>query len=150
MAEATLGIWLVTSIGGAYMWSFTTGVGRPESTARASNLPAWALFVHPMLALGGLGVWIAYLYYRSDVLPWVAFVDLLLVSLVGDLLLHRTFKSSPVPVRAVHDPAMSDHENQVANRTRAEDLIPRPVIVGHGVLAVLTIVLVFLVAVGLG
>lgn len=148
MAQATLGVWLVTALGGAYMWSFTTGVGRPESRARASNLPPWALFLHPFLALSGLGVWIAYLYAGAPVLPWIAFADLLVVAALGDVLLYRTFKSSSTKVPALRSPDLTPEENHAANQTRAEDLIPRPVIVGHGILAVLTIVLVFLVAIG--
>jgi hypothetical protein len=129
MAGLTLGLWILTAFGGAYMWSFTTRAGRPESSVRATDLPPIALFAHPTIGLVGISVWIAYLYESGDVLPWVALALLVLGALVGDLLLARTVRRR-------------------TRRARVEDAIPRPVMVMHGVLAVLLIALVLLQALG--
>ncbi|MCD4525222.1 hypothetical protein [Nocardioides sp. cx-173] len=154
MAGFILGLWIVTAVGGSYLWSFTTGVGRPESTARSSSLPPSVLFLHPLVGLTGFSTWVGYLYVGGDVLPWVAFGLLVTGALLGDVLVMRTLRPrAPALLGAVpadQDPEHSLDENAVANARRAEDLIPRPVIVMHGVLAALLMLLVFLVAVGVG
>jgi hypothetical protein len=136
MDNFTLGIWIVTAAGGAYLWSFTTGVGRPESNARASRLPPSLLFFHPLLALAGLAVWIAYVVRDYDVLPWIAFADLVVVATLGDILLVRTLRG-----RREQEPAAVG-----ADRRLAERQIPRVALVVHGVLAVTTMVCVLVVA----
>lgn len=150
MAGLILGIWIVTATGGAFLWSFTTGVGRPESVARASALPSLPLFVHPLIGLAGLSVWIAHLYHGGDVLPWVALALLISGAIVGDVLLMRTLRPRRVfgQVPTEQAPHLSAEENAAANRRRAEDLMPRPVIVLHGVLAVVLMALVLLYALG--
>jgi len=151
VVEATLGIWIVTLVGGAYLWSFTTGVGRPESNARASELPAWALFVHPVLALSGLGIWIGYLFTGGDVVPWVAFGWLVLTAAVGFLMAGRTLHGRrsrggrPATERAATHPGLDP-----ADVRYAEDQMPAPVIAGHGLLAFATMAMVLLVALGVG
>jgi hypothetical protein len=148
VAGMTLGMWFVTLLGGAYLWSFTVRANREESTARASNLPPLVLFMHPLLALAGLGVWIAYMYYSADELPWVAFGFLLLTALLGFVLLARTLRDKGVRVPNIQAGDMSESENAQANRTRVEDQMPRPAIVLHGVLALVIIALVLVVALG--
>ncbi len=124
MAEAALGLWIVTAVGGAYLWSYTTGVGRPEDGSPTSDLSPFVLFVHPLLALSGLVVWIAYVVTDEPALAWVAFGILLTVALLGDILLAKTIRGR-------------------GGRQRAEDRMPKPAIAAHGLLAGLTIVLVF-------
>jgi hypothetical protein len=141
MAGLILGIWIITAVGGTFLWSFTTGVGRPESVARTSSLSPLLLFAHPLIGLTGMTVWIAYLYQGGDVLPWVAFALLVTGAVVGDVLLMRTLR----PRRVFGATAQGD---PVGNRRRAEDLMPRPVIVLHGVLAVVLMGLVLLYALG--
>lgn len=153
MAGLILGIWILTASGGAFMWLYTTGVGRPESVARGSTLPPLVLFLHPLLALTGLVVWIAYLYTGGDVLPWVAFADLVVVALLGDVLLARTLKPRKHAVRGAVPPERdSGHtlvETREANNRLVEDAIPRPAIAVHGLLAVVLMVLVLLTALGI-
>jgi hypothetical protein len=146
MPELALGTWILTAFGGAYMWSYTTGVGRPESTARGSHLPPLVLFVHPLLALTGMAVWIAYLYHGGETLPWVALADLVVVALLGDLMAVRTLRARRTPERV---PAGAPPDVQADHRL-VEDQIPGPAIVVHGTAAVLTILLVLLVALGVG
>jgi hypothetical protein len=154
MAGFILGLWIVQAFGGAYMWSYTTGAGRPESPARLSALPAWALFLHPLIGVTGLVIWIAYLYSDEETLTWVALGGLVAGALVGDLLASRTLRSrrhvavyGAVPGSV--DTVRSGDDAELANSTRVEDLIPRPVIVVHGLLAGLLIVLVLLQALGI-
>ena len=127
MAEAALGLWIVTAIGGVYLWSYATGVGRAEDGSPTSDLSPLVLFVHPLLELSGLAVWIAYVSADEPALAWVAFAILISVALLGDVLLAKTIRGR-------------------GGRQRAEDRMPKPAIAAHGLLAGLTIVLVFLEA----
>lgn len=148
MAELILGLWILQALLGAYMWSFTLGVGRPESTARVSSLPAPILFLHPFLALTGLVIWVAYLYSDAHALTWVAFGVLLVVAGLGDVMALRTFRHrrdqerGAVPPRL--DPGHTAAETAVANQTIAEKQIPVPVILLHGLngLTIIALVLV--------
>lgn len=129
MAEAALGLWILTIIGGGYLWSFTTGVGRPEDGTPTSELSPLLLFVHPTIAISGLGVWIAYVSSESTALAWTAFALLVATALLGDVLLAKT-------LRGPRDPR------------RVELMIPKPAMAVHGLLAGLTLLLVFLTALG--
>lgn len=150
MAGWALGTWILTAVGGAYLWSLTAGANREESTARASNLPPSVLFLHPLLALAGLCVWIGYLYTGADELPWVAFTILVLTAVLGGLLHLRTVRRTKVHVPSLQSPDMTPAENAQANRARVEDRMPRPMIHLHGALAGLTLVLVLLEALDIG
>jgi 1,4-dihydroxy-2-naphthoate octaprenyltransferase len=153
MAGLILGIWIITAVGGAFMWSYTTGVGRPESVARSSNLPPLVLFLHPLLGLTGLGIWIAYMYTGANSLAWLAFAELVIGALLGDLLLMRTLRPRRHAVRGAVPPERdTGHtlvETKAANSRLVEDLIPRPIMVVHGLLAVLLMALVLLAALGI-
>jgi hypothetical protein len=152
MAGFILGLYIVTALGGTYLWAFTTGVGRPESVARSSSLPPLVLFVHPLVGLAGFSVWLAYVYHGGQALPWVAFVLLVVGAVLGDVLLVRTLKPRESALRGAVPPEQDrGHtlvENEQANARLAEDLMPRPVIVMHGVLAGVLMLLVLLVALG--
>ena len=150
MAGWALGTWILTAVGGAYLFSFTVGANREESTARASSLPPLMLFLHPLLALAGLGVWIGYLYSGEEGLPWVALALLVLTALLGGLLHLRTARRTKVHVPSLQSPDLTPAENAEANRTRVEDRMPRPVIHLHGALAGITLLLVLLEALDVG
>jgi len=134
MATFALGAWIVQILGGAYLWSFTTGVNRPESNARATRLPRSLLFVHPLLGVVGLFVWIAFLASDEPVLAWVAFAGLLVGGGIGSFLAFRTFQDRP------RGPVGSPDVR------RAEHQMPVPAIGLHGFLAVVTVLAVLVAA----
>lgn len=155
MAEFVLGAWITTAIAGAYMWSFTTGAHRPESNARASGLPASLLFIHPALALSGLGFWIAYVVRDVTALAWVAIAAAGLAALIGDVLLMRTVRGRRE--RAAQRAARKQRRKELVaagkdgpdgrdlppldtpDERLQEEQIPELAIAVHGVLAVLTL-----------
>lgn len=152
MAGFILGLWILTASGGLFLWTFTTGVGRPEAVARSSGLPPLVLFVHPLLALSGLTVWIAYLYHGGEVLPWVALAILVATAGLGDVLLLRTLRPRRETFRGAVPPER-DHahtltQTREANTRLVEDMMPRPVMALHGTLGVVLTALVLLVALG--
>jgi hypothetical protein len=88
------------------------------------------VFGHFLLAAAGLVLWIVYLVLGTEILPWVAFALLVVVAVGGDVLFLRWWRSR--------------------GEDTAESRFPRPVVYSHGLFAVATLVLVLLVALGIG
>lgn len=130
MAEFAVGAWIVTIFVGAYMFGFTADAGRPESSARRTDLPPLVLFTHPTLALAGLAAQIAFLVSGLAALAWTAFAFLVLTVLLGDVLLVRTLRAPR------EQTAAATLSRDPADRRRAEDRIPHSAMLVHGVLAV--------------
>jgi hypothetical protein len=129
MAIAALITWLVTAVGGFVMLGLwiSRGGHRPNS---GSRLAPGLVFGHFALAVVGLVLWIVYLVVDSTALAWVAFVVLLPVAILGFTMLARWIS---------------------APRTgTAESRFPLPVVIGHGLFAATTLVLVLLAALGVG
>jgi hypothetical protein len=94
---------------------------------------------HFALAATGLVLWIIYLINDSDVLAWVAFAILVAVALLGWTMFaiwwqRRQARAAVAPEAATGEPA--------------EQRFPVAIVALHGLLAVTTVVLVFLAAVG--
>jgi hypothetical protein len=145
MGIAALVTWLVTAAGGFYMlskWIAKGGVRNPGS----SHFPPPVIFGHFGLAAAGLVIWIIYLVTDSEGLAWVAFVLLLPVAALGLVMLTRwlpTYRSrSAVTAGRGSAGAAADDP--------PEAHFPIGVVGGHGLFAVVTLILVFLTAVGVG
>ncbi len=135
MSSIAAALWLITAVVGMYMLSRTVSGSRNAAGSTVSDLPVLMSFLHPTLALAGLAVFGAYLFTLEASFAWIAFADLLLVSVLGELLFvkwlkgkRRTATSSPV------------------RRFTAEQTIPVEIVALHGLLAVATILLVLVVA----
>jgi manganese efflux pump family protein len=157
MEIAALVTWLVTAAGGLLMLGVwlsrggartpaTAGATAARSAAGTAGLPVEAptrlrpplVFGHVLLAVVGLVVWILYLVIDSDGLAWTAFVLLVPVALLGFTMLARWV-------------AAGDHRRSAAvGASRPESHFPLPVVIGHGLFAVTTVVLVLLTALGVG
>lgn len=143
MDIAALIAWIVTAAFGFTMfsmWLRNGGARGGNGTITHFNPPM--VFGHFLLAAGGLVVWIVYLFADVTPLAWIAFADLLVVALFGDLLAYRWTRDHRVVAHAVG--------SMPAAAGLAEQRIPTPVVVVHGILAVTTIVLVLLAALGVG
>ena len=128
MDIAALVAWVVTALGGfVLLGRWLQGGGQKPG---ASRLPAPVVFGHFLLAAGGLVVWIVYVLTDTGALAWVAVALLVLIALLGFTLVARW-----LPVR------------RTAAAGSADARLPFPVVAGHGVLAVTTVVLVLLTAV---
>ncbi|MFC5911784.1 hypothetical protein [Streptacidiphilus monticola] len=142
MDIAALVTWVVTALGGFYMlgtWISRGGVKQQRSGT--SRLPVPVVFGHFALAAAGLVVWIIYLAVDRRALAWTAFGLLVPVALLGFVMLLRW-----LPVYRAQAPA------SVAGGAEApaERHFPVPVVVGHGLFAVVTVVLVLLTALNIG
>lgn len=140
MAIAALVTWLATAVGGLVMlgtWIAKGGAGKqPHADAPKTRLAPPVLFGHFALAAIGLVLWVLYVLVGGATLAWVALVLLVPVALLGFVMLFRWIPS----YRA---------RGAAASQGPAERHFPVPVVLGHGVLAVATVVLALLAALGL-
>jgi hypothetical protein len=136
--------WVLTALGGFYMlgtWIQRGGLRQQQSGT--SRLPAPALFGHFALAALGLVVWIIYVVADKDALAWTAFGLLLPVALLGFVMLARW-----IPVYRGRTATAATQGTEAA--VPAERHFPLPVVLAHGLFAVITLVLVLLTALGVG
>ncbi|MGY2114059.1 hypothetical protein ACW9HR_09090 [Nocardia gipuzkoensis] len=141
MGIAALIFWLLTAGGGFFLlgtWIARGGARQPNST----QLPAPVVFGHFALAVTGLIVWIVYLFVDTESLAWVAFVLLIPVALLGFAMLLRW-----IPTYRARSASTA---GTAGTAGPPEGHFPVAVVAGHGVLAVVTVVLVLLTALGVG
>jgi hypothetical protein len=156
-------------VGGAYMFMMAMGFSRGPGEAAHSHWPTSLMFVHAGMAASGAALWAVYMGTDEKVLAWISFGVLLAVAGLGDVLFMTWFKDRRAlqraergePVTEVKDyvptnvsPSASgdrmaqvDPDSTVPVTQLEERRIPVVAVVGHGVLAVLTIVLVLIEAI---
>ena len=141
MEWAALITWVLTAGGGFVLlatWLARGGVrqGREPGTRIRPAL----ILSHFLLAATGLLIWIIYLATDSDALAWIALVLLAIVAILGWTMFAIWYqRRQRGRVAEAVDPG-----------TPAEQHFPVPIVALHGVLAVTTVVLVFLTAIGVG
>jgi hypothetical protein len=99
------------------------------------------IFGHPILAVSGLIVWSIYLTTDTDALRWVAFAILLVVAALG-FNMARLWRQE----RAARVAAAGADQAELP----PEQHFPVALIGLHGLLALTTLVLVLLTALGIG
>jgi hypothetical protein len=149
MAVAALVTWILTAAGGLFMLSIWISKGGPTQHRNDTTLAPPVIFGHFGLAALGLVVWIIFVVTGTQALAWVAFALLVPVALLGFIMLTRWL---PVYRGAKVGPTgASEMSGAPAGAPAAADPPERhfPVagVAGHGVLAVVTVVLVLLAAV---
>lgn len=141
MDIAALIAWAVTASGGFYLvgtWLAKGGVD--QQRAGTTRFSAPLVFGHPLLAAAGLVVWIAYLISdESEALAWTAFGLLVPIALLGFAMFARWY---------------ADRRARTGGGTAgdepAEQALPVVAVLAHGALAVTTVVLVLIAALGAG
>jgi manganese efflux pump family protein len=138
MKWAALITWVATAGGGFVLLAIWLKRG---GMRQATGIRPFLILSHFLLAAGGLVIWIVYLANDSDSLAWIAFVILAVVALLGWTMFaiwYQRRQAAGAGIEGV-DPG-----------TPAEQHFPVPVVALHGVLAVTTVVLVLLTAIGVG
>jgi hypothetical protein len=141
MEWAALIAWVATAGGGFVLLAIWLARGgmRQGREPGARIRPALILS-HFLLAATGLLLWIIYVATDSDALAWIALVLLGIVAILGWTMFAIWYqRRQRGRVAEAVDPG-----------TPAEQHFPVPVVALHGLLAVTTVVLVFLTAVGVG
>lgn len=139
MEWAALIAWIVTAGGGFYLltiWLSRGGMRQQREAGLRIRPPL--ILGHFLIAATGLVLWIIYVASDSDTLAWVAFALLVVVALLGWTMFAIWYQ------RRQRGPARE------AAGVPAEQNFPVPVVALHGLLAVTTVLLVFLAAVGVG
>ncbi|WP_280312699.1 hypothetical protein [Nocardia abscessus] len=137
MGIAALITWLLTAGGGSVLlstWIAKGGARQPTT----SHLPPPVVFGHFLLAAAGLIVWIVYLVADSTALAWIAFALLVPVAALGFAMLLRWL------------PVYRTRTTAAADSTPPEQHFPVLIVAAHGVLALTTVILVLLTALGIG
>jgi manganese efflux pump family protein len=150
MAIAALITWIITAGFGAFMlarWASRGGVRHAEGAG--TNLPPYRVFTHFGLAVAGLILWIVYLVTDSTLLAWIAFADLVVVASIGLVMVMQWAKDGRAAMAAAAASGGSFRAD-ASGVDLAEQHIPRPPVVLHGIFAVTTVVLVLLSALGIG
>jgi hypothetical protein len=147
MSIAALVAWILTAAGGFVLlgkWISHGGARSPGT----SRFPPALIFSHFGAAAVGLVLWIIYVINDQDTLAWVAFGLLVVVALLGFTMLARWMPGyrarTTVAAGSTGSPAAETVDQP------AEQHFPIAVVGAHGVLAVATVVLVLLAALGVG
>jgi preprotein translocase subunit SecG len=148
MSIAALVTWIITAGFGSFMlirWATRGGLRKVEGAE--THLPPVRVFTHFGLAAAGLIVWIIYLVTDNTLLAWIAVADLVLVAIIGVVMVRQWAKDGRAAMAAATAGAAP---SSGGGPDIAEQHIPRPPVVLHGIFAVSTLVLVLLTALGLG
>jgi len=153
MSIAALITWIITAGFGFFMltrWATRGGVRKVEGAG--THLPPYRVFTHFGLAAAGLIVWIIYLFTDSTLLAWIAVADLVIVALLGLVMVMQWTKDGRAAMAAAASGSGAGDARAAASPgvDLAEQHIPRPPVVIHGIFAVSTFILVLLTALGIG
>ena len=142
MEWAALITWIITAGGGFVLLSIWLARGGMQQQAESGNRIRPPLILsHFLLAATGLVLWIIYLASDSEALAWIAFAALLVVALLGFTMFAIWWRRRQ---------ARGAVREAVSPDTPAEQHFPVAIVGLHGLLAVTTVVLVFLTAIGVG
>ena len=131
MQWAALVVWILTAGGGlvlATQWLRRGGL-RQEVGIRAARLGA-----HVVLAVTGLGLWIAFVVSEENPLAWIAVALLVAVAAIGFSMFATWLRGHSSRGEPTEMPA--------------ETAFPLPLVLGHGALGVTTLALSLLAALG--
>jgi hypothetical protein len=147
MEWAALITWVLTAGGGFFMLGvWLKNGGMKQSDTPGDRIRPPRILSHFALAATGLVLWLIFLATDSKALAWIAFALLLVVALLGFSMLAVWLRQRG------REPALAGGGNvgAVGGGVPAEQHFPPGIVGLHGLLAATTLVLVFLVAVGVG
>jgi hypothetical protein len=161
----------VTALGGLFLLAIWLIEYDPDfQRAAATRLPVPVISSHAMLAIGGLGTWVAYLITGEDQFAWVTLAILAVVITLGMAMATRwlvVYRSTAKPAQgrmaaAAVGPGVGPGGAVAArqlgdNGERPRDFLVPPerhfpvtVVIGHGLFALTTLALVLLTTLGIG
>jgi hypothetical protein len=150
MKWAALITWILTAGGGFVLLSiWLMRGGMRQQGVGSSRFPPPLILSHFLLAAGGLVLWIIYVVADKDALAWIAFVVLAVVATLGWTMFAIWVRQRQSPANA-RSPANATAAASQAPGAPPEQHFPVPIVALHGLLAVTTVVLVLLTALGVG
>jgi len=139
MEWAALISWIVTAGGGFVLLALWLRHGGMRQRQPGRKIRPPLILSHFGLAATGLVLWIIYVITDRDALAWIAFAALVVVALLGWTMFAIWWQRRQV--RGTVAPASTPG-------LPAEQHFPVSIVTLHGLLAVTTVVLVFLAAIG--
>lgn len=146
MKWVALVTWVLTAGGGFVMLGlWLKHGGMQQGDEPGDRIRPGRILSHFGLAATGLVLWIIYVAGNdSDTLAWIAFALLAIVALLGFSMLAIWL------AQRSREPVVATPAAVGADGAPAEQRFPVPIVGAHGVLAATTLVLVLLVALGVG
>jgi len=142
MKWAALIAWVITAGGGFVLLSiWLARGGMHQQQESGSRIRPPLILSHFLLAAAGLIIWIVYVVNDKDTLAWIAFAILAVVALLGWTMFAIWFRRRQ---------RQAGRSEPAASGAPAEQNFPVSVVALHGLLAVTTVVLVLLTALGVG
>jgi hypothetical protein len=143
MSLAALLTWIITAGAGLYLLTiWLIEYDREFQSAAATRLPVPVISAHALLAVAGLVVWGVYLITDTPRLALAAAATLVVVAALGLTMAVRWFA-----VYRAHDSA-AVRGQRAGVTVPPERNFPLPVVIGHGLFAVATLILVVVTAIG--
>ena len=146
MEWAALISWIVTAGGGFVLLGLWLRHGGMRQREPGRRIRPPLILSHFGLAATGLVLWIVYVISDSDVLAWIAFAILVVVAALGWTMFAIWWqrRQTGMTVASASTPGLPAETPGLP----AEQRFPVAIVTLHGLLAVTTVVLVFLAAVG--
>jgi hypothetical protein len=149
MAIVAFTTWLLTAVCGLGLVSIW--IIEHDRAGPASRLPKTLVGAHAVLAVAGLVVWSSFLFVAARKLAWATVAILVVVALLGLTMMTRwigVYRSFRARSRVLVPAGI--HGVPIEPPAPPERHLPIVLVILHGVLAVLTLLLVLLTAIDLG
>jgi hypothetical protein len=156
VSEIALVTWVGTVLGGLFLLAIWLIEYDPDiQRAAATRLPVPVISGHAVLAIAGLVVWVAYLITDDDNFAWLTLAILAVVVCLGATMAVRWIGVYRSSVRSARAKALVGAGAAPGDAPREflvppERHFPVSVVIGHGIFACTTIVLVLLTTLGVG
>lgn len=151
MSVAALVTWIVTALAGLYLLAIWLIEYDPDfQRAAATRLPVPVISGHVLFALGGLALWLMYLITDKDVFAWATIGVLAFVATFGITMAVRWIGVYRAGSARAAEPGGPASRGGGELAVPPERHFPVSVVIGHGIFAVTTIVLVVLTVLGFG
>ena len=138
MKWVALVTWIATALAGGMLvkgWLAGGGIAKAKEPGR--RIRPWMILAHAVLAAAGLIIWIIYVAIDDQGLNWLAFLVLLPVVVLGwwmfAIWFLRRGREQPSPATT-----------PTASGTPGAQIFPVRLVAVHGVLAVVTLILVLI------
>jgi hypothetical protein len=142
MNIAALLVWLFTVFGGLILLMIWIIEYDSEfQSAAATRLPVPVISAHALLAMAGLILWLSYILLDQERLAWASVAVLGAVAILGLVMASRWVRVYRTFARP--GPSLASKRTVPPERN-----FPVPVVIGHGLLAAVTIALVLFTTIG--
>lgn len=154
MNVVALVCWVAAAFGGFYLLAtWLQSGGMRQQHHGPTRFPAVLVFGHFAFAAAGMLVWLAYLFDQQQDTAALALTLIVVTALTGLVLFARWLPgqlATLTPARSATSQGGAGHAGGTrgAEEPAAEQTFPLATVVGHGVLAALTLVLVLVITLG--